>query len=134
MLRFNVSAGVKKEEYTIEVAYDEVTNFPRWMIIRLNGKMHSPPDDRPAHVVFDDQGRPWHMSWHHEDLLHRLAGPSRVKINPENGVLYSEEFHKFGEAPISRTQPFSIKRNPETGEIIEKSFSTGKTARTWTPS
>lgn len=120
----------RKEQYVLEIGYDRETDLPRVMTIKSNGMLQSPPDGRPSFVRFNEQGRPSMMEWHEADDLHNERGPSRVWINPENGVEYEQEFHLFGEAPIDqkkpRKNPALIRRDKETGEVVETLYFTGK--------
>lgn len=118
--------NVRREQYSIEVTYDEVSGHPRSLNIYLDGENHSPPDGRPAFVGFEAKGRPNQMWWMHKGLLHRENGPARIYINPDNGVHISEEYRVFGHSPISRDIPSTIKRDPDTGKITEELFWTGK--------
>ena len=113
-----VSEAISKEIYTIEVGRDSETGLPRWQVIRLDDKLHSPPDGRPAQIVFDDHGRPTEMGWFHENLYHRTTGPALVKVNPSNGICVYEEHRVFGKSHRSWSEPALICRDADTGETI----------------
>lgn len=122
-----VSEAIKKEVYQLEVGRNSETGLPRWLTIRLNGKLHSPPDDRPAQIVFDDQGRPKEMGWFHENLYHRVSGSALQQFNPENNVKVYEEHRKFGELHRMGSKAAWIQRHPETGDVfVARYFIDGK--------
>ncbi len=113
---------INKEAYSLEVGRDSGTGLPRWLTIRKDGKLHSPPDDRPAKIVFDEQGRPKEMGWFHENSYHRLAGPALQRINPENNVITYEEHRIFGKMHRTGSQPAWIERDPQSGTILEEYY------------
>ena len=92
---------------------DSETGKPRWQTIRLNGKLHSPSDDQPAKIIFDDQGRPERKEWFHENLHHRISGPALLKINPNNNIVFYEEHRCFGKMHRSWTEPAWIERDQQ---------------------
>lgn len=100
------------------VGVDEDTNLPRWMTIKFGNELHSPPDGRPSHVLFDVQGRPYQFSWHHFNTLHREDGPARLKINPDNGVHVREEFRNVFKSDWSPDDVSTIIRDKDTGNTL----------------
>ena len=109
-----------EEQYTLTVLRDGETGLPRAMTIRLGGqygKIQSPPDGRPAHVLFDEQGRVKQMGWYHQNTYHRADGPALLKVNPDNGVVYYEEYRLHGKTHRSYSEPDWTERDPRTGEV-----------------
>lgn len=109
-----------EERYTLTVLRDGETGLPRAMTIRLGdkyGKLHSPPDGRPAFVSFDEHGRVEEMGWYENDSYHRIGAPALMKINPNNGVVFYEEYRNHGLIHRSYSEPAWTERDPKSGEI-----------------
>ncbi|TPW33116.1 hypothetical protein FJU08_00675 [Martelella alba] len=112
-----MSNGIRKQQYELDFGVDEETNLPRWMTIKLGGKLHSPPDGRPSHVLFDAEGRPYEFVWHHLNYPHRKNGPSKLRINPDNGIHVMEEFNDVFQTPSADDVAY-IARDKDTGATL----------------
>jgi len=110
--------------YQTETVYDDVTGLPVRQLTTLNDVLQSPPDDTPAQVLFDEQGRIREMVWWDNGKEHRDIdkGPAKIKINPENGVHVVERFKRHGETTRSRAEPALVIRDPDTGEVVRNAF------------
>ncbi len=113
-----------EKSYQTETVYNEQTGLPVRQLTKLDGLLQSPPDDTPAQVLFDDQGRIREMVWWDQGKEHRdvMKGPAKVKINPENGVHILECYRLENNLSRTRTEPALIQRDPESGEVIRCEF------------
>lgn len=114
--------SILKVVFSLEVGHDSETGLLRWQTTRLNGKLHSAPDGRPAHIVYDDAGNPIEMAWFYKDRYHRVGAPALIKLNPDNGVHIYEEYRCFGEMHRSHSEPALISRDPINGDVKSTAF------------
>lgn len=85
---------------------------------KLNEKLHSPPDDSPSHIVYDDRGRVTDLNWHEQGKEHRESGPSSIVIDPDTGIHTYEGFRTRGEPRDPAIGPSDIWRShTQNGKI-----------------
>lgn len=117
-----MSDTISEEIYDLRVGRDGTTGKPRWLTVRLGGKLQSPPDDRPAWIVYDSMGRPTLIAWYHENLYHRATGPALQRIDPETQIITYEEHRLHGRIHRPLPEPALIVRDPGTGAILQERF------------
>ena len=79
-------------------------------------------DDLPAHIDYDEQGRPVRMSWNSNNISHRENGPQTININPENNIIYRERWLKHGKFHRSDNNPAVVERDPADGRIKKTEY------------
>lgn len=116
-----MTEAIDEEEFVLKIGRDSETGLPRWLTISdKNGKLHSPTDDHPAWVLFDDQGRPKRKSWHYENRYHRKSNPALLEINPDNAVIVYEQYNDILTGQPPPDQIAFICRDPATGKITDQ--------------
>jgi len=110
--------------YQTETVYNDETGLPVRQLTRLGGVLQSPPDDTPAQVLYDEQGRIIEKVWWDDNKEHRdkNKGPAVIKINPENGTHIIERYKNRGKNSRSRTEAAYIARDPNSGQIIRTAY------------
>ncbi len=117
-----VFAKEGEDVYVTETVYNRETKLPVFMRVSLNGKSQTPPDGSPAEIQYDELGRPEIMRWLEQGVPHRLDGPSRLSINPENGIHIVETYSINGVPRDRHIGPSMIVRDRESGEITKQEF------------
>lgn len=112
-----VSEEIVEEIFELKIGRSKDTGHPRWLTVRHDGKLNSPPDDRPAKIVYDEQGRAKELAWFRDNLYHRQTGPALKRINPDNNVVTYEEHRWFGKMHRSHSEPALVERDPKTGKV-----------------
>lgn len=100
--------------------FNAITGKPRtedWGVNDLEHRI-----GKPSHIEYDDRGRVILEEWREAGSLHREdGGPARRQINPDNGIVYSEEWYLFGKRH-NIFGPAAITRERETGKIVEQLY------------
>ena len=117
-----MDTNINVAKYELEIGYDKTTGLPKWLTIRREGQFDSPIDDRPAHVVFDELGRPSKFGWYSRGVLHRENGPASMTVDPDTGIVTVEDYRHQGTPHRSLREPAYIERDAKTGQVLLEMF------------
>ena len=115
--------GVSKDEeefdtYILEVRFNRKTKLPFFQRATKGGLRQDLPDGTPAEIGYDAQGRTNFFARYDQDAPHCEFEGAIVRINPETGVRYSEQFYLKGEPYPKALGPKHITRREDTGDVI----------------
>jgi hypothetical protein len=102
--------GLSKNDTTFYLAFESLSAIPIcFYIIRhgrhfqywtLNDQLHR-SDDKPAYIMYDQEGNRYHRRWYWHGLMHRTGGPAEESVqgyNPDHTTYNShikEEFKRM---------------------------------------